>query len=120
MAIHTVVRFPDPVLLKAAAPVGHIGNRERVLVRDMIDTMHAERGVGLAANQIGVSRQIFVVSADGVRGKELVFFNPRIVKKSGRITEQEGCLSVPGYYEKVKRFSSITLRAKNLKGDAVE
>ena len=119
MAILRVVQYPDPVLLRATQPVHEIGSREKVLVADMIDTMYAENGVGLAANQVGISQSIFVASADSVRGQELVFFNPRIIKRSGAIKEFEGCLSVREAYEPVKRYRHVTLEGTNLRGEAV-
>lgn len=116
MAVLKVVKFPDPVLAAKAADVATITDADRKLVRDMIDTMYAEEGVGLAANQVGVLKQIFVASADQVRGKELVFFNPRIVRHEGQIKEFEGCLSVPEFYEPVKRFKTVWMRATTLDG----
>ena len=83
-------------------------------------TMYAENGVGLAANQVGVLKQIFVASPDQVRGKELVFFNPQIIKKEGVIKEFEGCLSVPEFYEPVRRSRKVRLRGMNLEGETVE
>jgi peptide deformylase len=115
-----VVQFPDPVLSKPTAEVGQIGPEERALIADMIVTMHAEGGVGLAANQVGVSKRIFVASADGVKGKELVFVNPAILHRAGEIREFEGCLSVPQTHEPVRRFREVTLRAQNIGGEWIE
>ena len=120
MAVLKVIKFPDPVLATRAAEVAAVTDAERKLVRDMIDTMVAEEGVGLAANQVGVLKRVFVASADQVRGKELVFFNPRIVRKEGQIKEFEGCLSVPGFYEPVKRFKTVWMRAMTLGGKEAE
>ena len=120
MAIYKVVRYPESVLLEKTLEVGKIGEREKILIRDMIDTMHLEDGVGLAANQVGVARRIFIASPDRERGKEMVFINPEIIKRSGTVTEQEGCLSIPGFYEKVKRWSRVTLRAETPDGQTVE
>jgi peptide deformylase len=115
-----VVQYPDPVLLKRTQPVESIGDWERAFVLDMIETMHEEAGVGLAANQVGVSKRIFVACADGVKGKELVYFNPEIIAKSGEIKDFEGCLSVRDEYEPVTRYREVTLRAMNLDGQTVE
>ena len=93
---------------------------ERKLVRDMIDTMYAENGVGLAANQVGVLKRIFVASADQVRGQEMVFLNPVLIKKEGTLREFEGCLSVPEYYEPVKRAKKVLMRAITMDGRTVE
>lgn len=120
MACLKVVQYPDPVLLTPTQPVASIGDWERQFVLDMIDTMHAESGVGLAANQVGVSKRIFVASADGVKGKELVYFNPQITERSGEVREFEGCLSVREAYEPVKRFREVTLRAMDLDGRTIE
>jgi peptide deformylase len=120
MACLKVVQYPDPVLLTPTQPVASIGDWERQFVLDMIDTMHAESGVGLAANQVGVSKRIFVASADGIKGKELVYFNPQITERSGEVREFEGCLSVREAYEPVKRFREVTLRAMDLDGRTIE
>ncbi len=120
MAVLPVVKFPDKVLATKAAEVSAITETERKLVRDMIDTMYAEEGVGLAANQVGILKQIFVASTDQVRGKELVFFNPKIIKKEGRVKEFEGCLSIPEFYEPVKRFKTVWIKAMTLDGRQTE
>ena len=120
MARLPVVQYPHPVLQTKTQPVASIGDWERSFVVDMIETMHEEKGVGLAANQVGVAKRIFVASADGVKGEELVCFNPEIVRTSGEIRDFEGCLSVREAYEPVKRFRQVTLRALNLEGQTVE
>lgn len=120
MAILRIVKYPDPVLSARTQEVGKITDGDRKLVRDMIDTMYAESGVGLAANQVGVSKRLFVASADQVRGQELVFFNPVIVRSKGVIKEFEGCLSVPEFYEPVKRAKRVWMRATTLEGKEVE
>ena len=120
MAVLRVVKFPNKVLKTKAGEVTEITDAERKLVKDMIDTMYAENGVGLAANQVGVLKQIFVASPDQVKGKELVYFNPRIIKKEGLIKEFEGCLSVPETYEPVKRAKKVTISAMTLEGKAVQ
>jgi peptide deformylase len=120
VAVLKVVKFPDPVLKTKSNDVLHVTDEVRKLAKDMIDTMYAEHGVGLAANQVGILLQIFVASADQVRGKELVFLNPKIIKKEGVIKEFEGCLSVPELYEPVKRAKKVTMRAMTLGGEVVE
>jgi peptide deformylase len=120
MAVLPVTKFPNPVLMTQAAEIETITAAERELVRDMIDTMYAESGVGLAANQVGVLKQIFVASADQARGQEMVFFNPKIMKQQGTIKEFEGCLSIPEFYEPVKRSKKVWLRAMTLDGKTVE
>lgn len=120
MAVLKVVKFPADVLATKTRAVDSIAPEDRQLVRDMIETMYAEKGVGLAANQVGVSKQLFVASADQVPGKELVYFNPRIIRKSGRLKEFEGCLSVQDAYEPVKRARTVWMRAMTLDGSTVE
>lgn len=120
MAVLPVVKFPNKVLKTKTLEVVRITDEERKLVKDMIDTMYEENGVGLAANQVGVSKQIFVASPDQVKGKELVYFNPKIIKKDGFIKEFEGCLSVPEFYEPVRRSKRVWLRAMTLTGQTVE
>lgn len=120
MAVLPVVKFPDKVLSTKASEVLRITDVDRKLVRDMIDTMYAEEGVGLAANQVGILKRLFVASADQVRGKEVVFFNPKIVRKEGHIKEFEGCLSVPEFYEPVKRFKIVWIQGMTLEGKLVE
>lgn len=120
MAVLPVVKYPEKVLKTRAEKVKTITDADRRLVRDMIDTMYAENGVGLAANQIGVLKQLFVASADQVRGLEMVFFNPEIIRRSGVIKEFEGCLSVPEFYEPVQRSKVVWMRAMTLDGRTVE
>lgn len=120
MARLKVVQYPHPVLQTRTQPVETIGEWERAFVLDMIETMHEETGVGLAANQVGVAKRIFVASADGVKGKELVYFNPEIIRTKGEIRDFEGCLSVRDAYEPVTRYREVTLRAMNLDGQTVE
>ena len=120
MAVLPVVKFPAEVLKTKAKEVPSITEADRKLVRDMIDTMYAENGVGLAANQVGILKQLFVASPDQVKGKELVFFNPKIIKKEGTIKEFEGCLSIPEFYEPVKRAKTVWMRAMTMEGKTVE
>ncbi len=120
MAILKVVQYPHKVLKTKAENVARITETEYRLVRDMIETMYAEKGVGLAANQVGILKQVFVASVDQIRGKELVFFNPEIIKKEGVIKEFEGCLSVPEFYEPVKRAKKVWMRAMTPAGTLVE
>ncbi len=120
MAVLPVVKYPNKVLMTKAGEVSEVTEAERHLAKDMIETMYAQNGVGLAANQVGVLKQIFVASADQIKGKELVFLNPKIVKKEGVVKEFEGCLSIPEFYEPVKRSKKVWLRAMTLSGETVE
>ncbi len=120
MAILKVLKYPHPVLSTRTKEVKKITSEDRKLVRDMIETMYAENGVGLAANQVGISKRIFVASADQVKGQEMVYFNPEIVRSEGVIKEFEGCLSVPEFYEPVKRSKRVWMKATTLEGKQVE
>ena len=120
MAILRVLKYPHKILKTKAENVPRITEADRKLVKDMIETMYAENGVGLAANQVGVLKQIFVASADQKRGSEMVFFNPVILKRQGTIKEFEGCLSVPEFYEPVKRSKTVWMRAMTLDGKTAE
>lgn len=109
-----VKRYKDPVLKKRAVEVKKIDERIKNLVKDMLETMYVHQGVGLAAPQVGISERIAVVDiGDGPK----VFINPKILKKTGRQISEEGCLSVPGIFLKVKRAEKIVVEALNEKGE---
>ncbi|HXV18834.1 MAG TPA: peptide deformylase [Candidatus Omnitrophota bacterium] len=120
MAVLPVRKYPDKVLMTKAEPITKVTDEIRKLAVDMIETMYAENGVGLAANQVGILKQIFVASHDQVKGREQVYMNPEIIKKTGVIKEFEGCLSVPEFYEPVQRAKKVRLRAMTLDGKTVE
>lgn len=115
MGIRTVRKIEeDEILRKIAKPVKDMSARTLVLIDDMLETMYAEAGVGLAAPQVGVLKRIFVVDCEQTEegpGKPLVFINPEILEKSGAVTDQEGCLSVPGRHALVTRPEKVTVRA---------
>ena len=94
----------SPVLREASAPVAAVDDEVRRFVADLFETMHAAKGVGLAANQVGVARRIAVVEAEGER---LVLINPRILASQGKETGEEGCLSIPDYYADVTRPEQV-------------
>ena len=119
MAKLRVTHYPEKVLAVRTAPVSSVGPGERRLIQDMIDTMRAEGGVGLAANQIGVPKRIFVISQSGKPGDERVFVNPVIRRKSGTQIGGEGCLSVPDVALKVRRARHVEYEALNQKGELV-
>ncbi len=120
MALLPVLKIGNKILTTKAETVDHVTESDRKLVRDMIETMYAENGVGLAANQVGVLKRVFVANPGDEPGHELVFFNPEIVKKEGEIKEFEGCLSIPEFYEPVKRAKTVWMRAMTLDGRWVE
>jgi peptide deformylase len=111
-----ILRYPDERLHKIAAPVEDINENIRTLVADMAETMYAAPGVGLAATQVNVHKQVIVIDASETRDKLLALINPEILTASGVADCEEGCLSVPGIYEKIERAERITVRARGLDG----
>jgi peptide deformylase len=118
MAILPIVRFPHEVLLTETEAVREITPDIRTLVQDMVETMHQAPGVGLAANQVGVGKRIAVVdlTVGEDPSKLLVLINPRIVENSGSYVEEEGCLSLPGFSERVRRPERCVIEAMDLEG----
>ena len=122
MAIRTILQYPDPRLREVAEPVDQVDDEIRTLVEDMAETMYAAPGVGLAANQIGVNKRIFVIDiADEDEPSDLrVFINPEIIERDGQIVFNEGCLSFPGVSEEVKRAERVKVRALGADGKPFE
>jgi peptide deformylase len=118
--ILTVIKEPNPILRQKATNVVEITAKIRKLVADMIDTMHVAEGVGLAANQVGSSWNIFVASPDGEKGKEMVFINAVLSSPKEKELKAEGCLSVPGVSAKVPRYNEITVTALDLDGKKIK
>jgi len=116
MALLTILRYPDPRLYTKAVPVTDIDESIRGLVRDMADTMYAAPGLGLAATQVNVHKQVIVIDASETRDRLLVLINPEIVSREGIQYREEGCLSVPGIYESIERAERITVRALDIEG----
>lgn len=118
MAVRKVVTFGDPVLREKAKDVHKVSRKIQELVTDLLDTMYAKNGVGLAAPQIGESYRVFVI--DVSTGDEplnpIVFINPKIIKKSGAAISHEGCLSFPEAFTEVRRYSDVMVKAMDRKG----
>ncbi len=112
-----IVTYPHPILKKKTAKVKEIGEEELNLVREMIETMLENKGVGLAANQVGVSKSVFVASPSMRRENVLALFNPKIVEKRGWIEDVEGCLSLPGISAIVKRANTVVVEGLNINGE---
>lgn len=117
MTILKILQYPDERLRKVARKVDRVDEVTRRLVRDMAETMYAAPGVGLAATQVDVHDQIIVVDISEAHDQMKVFINPEILASSGEEESEEGCLSVPGIYEKVRRAEKVTVRALNEKGE---
>ena len=125
MALRQIRTYPDPVLRKKTSRVEHIDSTLSRLIEDMVETMHAAPGVGLAANQVGVPLQLAVIDLSSREDEEqrhplLVIINPEILAMEGSVIEEEGCLSIPDYAEKVKRAARVKVRAQDRTGKPFE
>ena len=120
--IYPIVKFGDPVLEKPSATITKFDDELRKLADDMFESMYAAHGVGLAAPQIGISKRVAVIDVTFKEDPEqkIVLVNPEIIHVEGRITSNEGCLSLPEFREKVTRARKVTARAQNLKGETFE
>ncbi len=120
MALLNILEYPDPRLRKVATAVAAVTPDIQKLVRDMAETMYAAPGVGLAATQVDVHKRVIVIDVSEARDELRVFINPEIVASEGEAEREEGCLSVPGYYDKVTRAAKIVVRAQDERGNAFE
>jgi peptide deformylase len=125
MAVREIKKYPDPVLRRKTASVGAINEDICRLIDDMVETMHAAPGVGLAANQVGVSLQVAVIDIgsheeEGGKHPLMVLINPEIISQEGAVVAEEGCLSVPDFTEKVKRAARVKVRARDREGKTFE
>lgn len=120
MALLPILRYPDPRLFKTAAPVDRVDDAIRRLAADMAETMYAAPGIGLAATQVDVHRQVIVIDTSEDKSQLLTLINPEILWREGECENEEGCLSVPGIYEKVKRSRAVRVRALNTAGESFE
>ncbi len=120
---HSIVLYGEPVLEKQADKITEFDTPElHKLIDDMFESMYAAKGVGLAAPQIGISKRIAVIDlsvAEDPRQK-LVLINPEILRREGTQTGEEGCLSIPGFREQVRRARAVTVRAQNVQGEIFE
>ena len=117
----TILRYPDPRLHKMAASVATVDERIRQLVDDMLETMYAADGVGLAATQVDVHERVIVIDTSEARDDPRVLINPEIVARSEEMrVSDEGCLSVPAIYDKVERHARVTVRALGRDGQPHE
>ena len=120
--IYPIVKFGDPVLEKSSVPITVFDSELRKLVEDMFESMYAAHGVGLAAPQIGIGKRIAVIDVTFKEDPkaQIVLINPEIIHTEGRLTSNEGCLSLPEFREKVTRPRKVTARAQNLEGKTFE
>ncbi len=120
MTVLTVLHYPDDRLRTVAKAVSEVTAEIQQLVKDMLETMYAENGIGLAATQVNVHQRVVVIDLSEERNQPLVFINPEIISKSGDTEYEEGCLSVPQSYAKVERAAAVTVKAQNEKGEWFE
>jgi len=116
----TILEFPDPRLRTRATPVASVDAPLRDLIDDMLETMYAANGIGLAATQVNVHQRVLVTDVSEGRNEPRVFINPEILSRDGTEVSQEGCLSVPGYFDEVERAERIRVRALDRDGQAIE
>jgi peptide deformylase len=120
MALLNILQFPDPRLRTRAKPVEMFDDNLKTLVKDMFETMYEAPGIGLAATQVDVHKRLLVMDVSEDKDQPQVFINPQLVLAEGEEEMDEGCLSVPGYYETVSRAEKIRVRAQDANGDEFE
>lgn len=120
MALRTILEYPDPRLRTRAAPVTAFDASLSALIGDMLETMYAAPGIGLAATQIDVHRRVIVIDVSKDHNEPLVVINPEILAREGEASTEEGCLSVPGIFDDVKRAARIRLRSHDKTGMVLE
>lgn len=118
MALLPILHYPDPRLHKVAAPVKRVDEKISKLINDMAQTMYAAPGIGLAATQVDVHLRVVVIDISEARDQLQVFINPEILRTEGEKVCEEGCLSVPGVYEKVTRAAKVTVQALDQHGQS--
>lgn len=116
MALLPILRFPDPRLKKVALPVANVDDSIRKLVADMAETMYEAPGIGLAATQVDVHKRVVVIDVSEDKSELMAFINPVLSRCEGSQTGEEGCLSVPGIYDKVERAESVVVTYLDLDG----
>ncbi|AOV18197.1 peptide deformylase [Acidihalobacter aeolianus] len=117
MAILDILHFPDTRLRTKAKPVQEVDDGIRQIVKDMFETMYAAPGIGLAATQVNIHRRIIVIDISAEHDQPLCLINPELIALDGEEEMEEGCLSVPGYYETVRRAERVRVKANNESGE---
>ncbi|MBA2410791.1 MAG: peptide deformylase [Gammaproteobacteria bacterium] len=120
MALLDILQFPDLRLRHTATPVGRVDEKVRQTVSDMFETMYNAPGVGLAAIQVNIRQQIIVIDVSADKSQPMCLINPEILAREGEEEMEEGCLSIPGVYETVRRAESVVVRALNQDGEPFE
>jgi peptide deformylase len=122
MAILQIKTIPEPVLREKAKPIVDINQETVTLSKKMVETMIAARGAGLAANQVGIPVRLIVIDAslNAAEKKPLIILNPEIIESCEEVTGEEGCLSIPGFFEFVKRAGKVHARGIDIQGKAID
>jgi peptide deformylase len=120
MALRTILEFPDPRLRTRARPVTEFGPALQRLVDDLFETMYAAPGIGLAATQVDVHQRVIVIDVSREHTEPVVLVNPQILAREGEASSEEGCLSVPGIFDEVKRAARVRVRAQDRGGAVFE
>ncbi len=120
MALLTVLHFPDTRLRKPAKPIEAFDDSLQQLIDDMLATMYAVPGIGLAANQVNVQKRLIVIDTSESRNQPLVLINPTLVQREGLQELEEGCLSVPGFRDRVQRAAAVRVSALDRRGEPFE
>ena len=120
MALLEILHFPDPRLRLKARPVTQVDDQVRQMVKDMFETMYQAPGIGLAATQVNIQLEVIVIDVSEDKDQPLCLINPKIIQSDGTEEMQEGCLSVPGFYENVTRAEKVKIQALNEDGESFE
>lgn len=117
MARLSILHYPDPRLRKPAVAVETVDDSVRTLIDDMLETMYAAPGIGLAATQVNIQKRIVVMDVSEEKNQPLAFINPKLLVREGECESEEGCLSVPGFYETVPRAEQVQITALDRHGE---
>jgi len=120
MALRTILEFPDPRLRTRAEPVTRFDATLGTLIDDMLETMYAAPGIGLAATQVDAHKRLIVIDVSKDHNEPVVLINPEILAREGEASTEEGCLSVPGIFDEVKRATKVRVRAQDRNGETFE
>tara|TARA_B110000240_G_scaffold196108_1_gene247284 strand:- start:172 stop:708 length:537 start_codon:yes stop_codon:yes gene_type:complete len=120
MALLEILHFPHPRLRLKALPVTQVDDQVRKMVKDMLETMYQAPGIGLAATQVNIQLEVIVIDVSENKDQPLCLINPKIIESDGTEVMEEGCLSVPGFYENVTRAEKVKVQALNESGESFE
>lgn len=120
VALLKILHYPDTRLRKKAVPIDSVDESCRILAKDMLETMYESNGIGLAATQVNIQKRLIVIDLSSEKDEPMCLINPEILSSDGSEESQEGCLSVPEYYETITRAENITYHFQNLEGKVIE